>query len=139
MQRAPDSGDRRFTRLGLWYGVLGFLLFLTARAAGTPPRHLPQCPFHALTGLPCPICGATRAGIHLAFGQIGQAFETNPLFTLFYLLLILWAVHSILSLYFKKLESLRLSPRFKPASKLLWVLVILNWVYLILSAARQEQ
>lgn len=30
---------------------------------------LPSCPFRALTGLPCPLCGATRAFAHAARGD----------------------------------------------------------------------
>jgi len=40
---------------------------------------LPPCPFHALTGLPCPGCGATRAALALARGDVAQAFGWNPL------------------------------------------------------------
>jgi hypothetical protein len=41
----------------------------------------PPCPFHALTGLPCPGCGATRAVLALARGDIAGAFGWNPLAT----------------------------------------------------------
>jgi hypothetical protein len=42
----------------------------------------PACLFHALTGLPCPSCGATRAVVALADGDVGRALAFNPLVTL---------------------------------------------------------
>jgi len=40
---------------------------------------LPPCPFHALTGLPCPGCGTTRAALALARGDVAAALGWNPL------------------------------------------------------------
>lgn len=39
----------------------------------------PRCAFHALTGLDCPGCGATRAAYALLHGRIGEAFRYNPM------------------------------------------------------------
>jgi len=39
----------------------------------------PDCPFHALTGLPCLGCGTTRAALLLAAGDWPGAFLMNPL------------------------------------------------------------
>lgn len=36
------------------------------------------CPFAILTGLPCPACGLTRAGLCLLTGQFQQAWTLNP-------------------------------------------------------------
>lgn len=41
---------------------------------------LPQCPFHELTGLWCPVCGSTRAASALAQGNVVEAFRHNVLF-----------------------------------------------------------
>jgi hypothetical protein len=41
----------------------------------------PDCPFHALTGLPCLACGTTRAALLLAQGDPAGAFLMNPLAT----------------------------------------------------------
>ena len=38
---------------------------LPAEGAG----FLPDCPFRSMTGLPCPMCGATRAFTHVARGD----------------------------------------------------------------------
>ena len=40
---------------------------------------VPGCPFHALTGVPCPGCGTTRAALALARGDVAAAFGWNPL------------------------------------------------------------
>jgi len=45
-------------------------------AAGLP---LPRCAFHALTGCPCPTCGATRCVLALMHGHVSQALGWNPL------------------------------------------------------------
>ena len=39
----------------------------------------PPCPFHAITGVPCPGCGSTRAALALARGDVFAAFGWNPL------------------------------------------------------------
>lgn len=50
---------------------------------------LPGCPFHALTGLYCPGCGATRALHALVHGDVMHALAMNPMFTLTLPLLVL--------------------------------------------------
>ena len=42
----------------------------------------PACPFHLLTGLQCPGCGATRALHHLLHGDVAGAFRLNALLIL---------------------------------------------------------
>jgi len=46
------------------------------------------CPFKAVTGLPCPGCGMTRAFLHLADGDIAGAFHFHPLFWLVPILIV---------------------------------------------------
>ena len=43
---------------------------------------LPPCPFHAMTGLFCPGCGATRALHALLHFDLPQALAMNPLLVL---------------------------------------------------------
>jgi hypothetical protein len=43
---------------------------------------LPACPLRTLTGVPCPTCGTTRAGLALVRGDILGALHFNPLATL---------------------------------------------------------
>jgi Protein of unknown function (DUF2752) len=37
-----------------------------------------SCPFLALTGWECPLCGGTRMGAALLRGDLGSAFAANP-------------------------------------------------------------
>jgi hypothetical protein len=39
----------------------------------------PSCPFRALTGLLCPLCGGLRAAHALLHGRVVDAFWLNPL------------------------------------------------------------
>lgn len=39
----------------------------------------PSCPFHRLTGLECPGCGAQRAAHHLLYGRPAEALSHNAL------------------------------------------------------------
>jgi hypothetical protein len=46
------------------------------------------CPFKALTGIPCPGCGMTRALLSLAKGDFQGAFHFNP-FSFFLVFMVL--------------------------------------------------
>lgn len=53
-------------------GVALSLLYATT-GIGLP------CPFRAVTGWDCPLCGGTRMGEALLHGDVRAAFEFNPL------------------------------------------------------------
>jgi hypothetical protein len=56
------------------------------------PGDLPAfaiCWFRALTGLPCPGCGLTRAFCAISHGEFAAAWKFNPFGFLFYLLAVL--------------------------------------------------
>jgi len=55
--------------------IAGALLHSYAPAA----LHLPECPFHAITGLYCPGCGSTRALHHLLNFEFVMALRCNIL------------------------------------------------------------
>ncbi|MFZ4514849.1 MAG: DUF2752 domain-containing protein [Acidimicrobiia bacterium] len=70
-----------------------------AFVAMNDPSHarLWVCPFKAMTGLPCPGCGATRAAYQLMQGNIGAAIQFNAVavflvFPLLIALYVLWAL-----------------------------------------------
>ncbi len=57
-------------------------LILLYRYPPTGTSIYPPCPIHALTGLLCPGCGATRAIAALLHGQLQQAVHLNALFVI---------------------------------------------------------
>ena len=88
--------EHRLDRVGLalmspWTRVvaeLGLGLVVVAVSAALSPEGdavalfgtpLPvMCGYRARTGLPCPLCGATRAFVHLARGHVLTAWRYNP-------------------------------------------------------------
>jgi uncharacterized protein DUF2752 len=59
------------------FAALGALSFAAARFL--PLLDVPyECPFRALTGLPCPTCGMTHAFVHLARGEVSLALHASP-------------------------------------------------------------
>jgi hypothetical protein len=54
-----------------------FLFFWWLSPPAEPVFRL--CPFHWLTGRPCPLCGLTRAFCALARGHFGQAIHFHAL------------------------------------------------------------
>ena len=90
---APNQS--RWARPAAWAGpgaAGAAALGLCAAAAVLDPsrRQTPPCPFHALTGLWCPVCGSTRALHTLVHGHLGAAFGRNPLLVVV-LPLLAWA------------------------------------------------
>ncbi len=60
------------------------ILLLLGALAIFPPLQkssfdFPGCVFHKMTGLPCPLCGGTRAASALLHGDVQRAFHLNPL------------------------------------------------------------
>lgn len=61
----------------------------------------PFCPFHKLTGIPCPGCGGTRAAWKILDGHIGAAIQINPLSVLLILFLLCVFLFSWIDFLFK--------------------------------------
>ncbi|MES2951483.1 MAG: DUF2752 domain-containing protein [Pseudomonadota bacterium] len=72
--------------------TLGWPLALLGAPAVLSLGDLPLCGFRHLTGLPCPLCGGTRACAALADGNFVAAWQANPGLLL---LLALAAAHSV--------------------------------------------
>lgn len=108
--------------------LVGFLL---ARFAAPLFDLLPACTFRAVVGLPCPTCGATRAGLALARGEWLTALAHNPLFVVGLGVLSIWSLLSVL----KKLRGKTMSCETQSWPWLRRVVIgaiLLNWLYLIL-------
>jgi hypothetical protein len=57
------------------------------------PASLPSCAFRQATGLPCLTCGATRAFVRLAHGDVAASWAAHPLAVLVAAqLLLAWAL-----------------------------------------------
>jgi hypothetical protein len=65
-------------RLGLTLLGAGCLPFAVGAAAGEDGGLLPSCPFRSTTGLPCPLCGATRAFALAVRGDGGWTAYNAP-------------------------------------------------------------
>lgn len=64
-----------------------------------------SCPIRALTGVPCPACGLTRATEAFLKGDAATAFYYHPLFPL------AWAVFGLIALYFALNAKKKLTPK----------------------------
>jgi hypothetical protein len=74
----------RLLALALLAGSL--LLPLLAFDWVTAPNSLVLCPLRAVTGIPCPSCGLTRAMAHLERGHWAEALKFHPFSPLLFVL-----------------------------------------------------
>ncbi len=75
-----DGQARRLNIAAL--ALLGILLLGLLWWFDPAETNTPLCAFHALTGLDCPGCGATRATHELLHGRLLAAFHYNALWVL---------------------------------------------------------
>jgi hypothetical protein len=119
----------------IWLSVSsgGLVLAATWLALKLP---WPICLFHAVTGLPCLTCGATRSAIAFFHAHFLAAFEWNPLAFLCYCGLSLFNVYAFQVVVLRALPlrivRLRASER-KFFRVFVLCLLALNWVYLLLA------
>jgi len=92
---------------------------------------VPACPFHALTGMPCPGCGSTRALVALVRGDFAGALGWNPVAAL--AILGGWTVAAVAPLWiFLDGPLPALAPVLPARSRwLLGGMLALNWAYLL--------
>jgi hypothetical protein len=79
LTRPIGSADRSAVRAPL--RMLAMAAAATAADVALDPehRHVPLCPFHAITGWQCPLCGGLRAVDALVHGRLGGAIHDNLL------------------------------------------------------------
>lgn len=95
----------------------------------------PFCPFHRLTGIPCPGCGGTRTAKLLLSLNFHEAFSTNPLSALFCI-----SIPFLLALYWydtltgkNNLHQLSLCISKRKNTIPILTIILINWVYLIIN------
>lgn len=117
---------------GIIYGAIGVLVLLALRSFPVA-QFLPSCVFKGLTSFPCPTCGATRAVLLLAQGEVSASLSMNPLVSLGFMGACLVFLYSILA-YLLQLPRLsaELSTREHITARVaIVVLVLMNWSYLV--------
>jgi uncharacterized membrane protein len=82
-----DSNSAR--RDAWWRAGIGAAALLAPAIVDVEHFHLiPFCPFRTLTGLPCPLCGMTRALSHLWRGEWDEAVALHALSPMVFTLLV---------------------------------------------------
>ena len=89
------------------------------------------CPFKAITGLPCPGCGGTRALIALLHGQVWTAITINPLSVLLILFLIVAPVWEFIDCYrgTKTLRNVLMGNWPTWVLAIVAIVIALNWIW----------
>ncbi|HJX83032.1 MAG TPA: DUF2752 domain-containing protein [Candidatus Angelobacter sp.] len=77
-------------RANLLAGAFVFGGVFVYKLSPTEHSFYPRCLFHALTGLQCPGCGATRAFYQLLHLHFQEALHYNALFTVLAPVVLLW-------------------------------------------------
>ena len=109
----------------IWIG----LVLAAAKIQEVRGLKISLCPFKALTGIPCPACGGTRALLALIEGRPVEGLLRNPLLVLGGALALAWL---LLRVGFAKSPSFELSPWERRATwAALALLIALNWAYVI--------
>ncbi len=100
---------------------LGFCAAAGLTDPTRPGSGLPPCPFHALTGWACPVCGSTRMLHELIHGHLGTAARYNAVvLALLPVLLYGWLGWTLQRLGYRRLPTWRVSPRVQQLGLALW-------------------
>lgn len=94
----------------------------------------PKCMFHAVTGLPCFMCGTTRAAIAFVHGDFLTSLHWNPLAFVVLSGLVIFDLYALFILVSRKarLRMVEWSPNEKLVGRIAIVAVLtLNWFYLL--------
>jgi hypothetical protein len=120
--------------LGAVFGTIGALGATAVGLLGLDRLPFTVCLFKALTGLPCPTCGSTRAVGRLVHLDLAGAIAMNPLATIGAMMLAIWAVADFGLLARGRALDVEVG---RPLSRLVRVLAVAvvaaNWLYLLAS------
>jgi hypothetical protein len=90
-RNSSSATERSLAVAGL--AAAGTALFVVRNINPASSGWFPQCPFHAMTGLNCPGCGATRGMHALLNGDLLTALHYNVLLVLFVPMIIYFLVN----------------------------------------------
>ena len=131
--------EKRKSRVELTvFGGIGFivlLLFFCAPVDRALESLGYECPFKSLTGQPCALCGSTRAFAAAAGLEFGRAVRWNPLGTVLFVALCLFAPMALLGGVFgyPRAHLSSLPSRVQLGAALALVIgVMVNWLYVLL-------
>jgi hypothetical protein len=118
------------------WGPLAILGLLAARFFPFDLISLGACPWRALSGVPCPTCGGTRALMELTRLDVAGALQMNPLVALAGLAAAVYAVHAlgVLLLGRRRWRPDISSPQVLPMVRVgVVAALLLNWAYLMVA------
>ena len=128
-------GPRQTDHELIW-SATGLLGLAACRAAPLWQGFAPACPFKFMTGLPCPLCGGTRAAIAWAHLDFPKAFAMNPLVGTAAAVFTAYFAYAVFALVMRHRRRLRVDPF--PPGRRGWIaravalgLFVLNWYYLV--------
>lgn len=120
--------------LGLIFAAIGALAALVVGLLRLDRLPVPLCYVKALSGMPCPTCGSTRALGRLFDADLAGAFAMNPLAALLALGLLLWGAADLALLRRGRALAVELEPPLGRWLRIAAILAILaNWAYLVAS------
>ena len=132
MKTRPATRSERHLAF-LWLAAAASAIALRPVWLAVAP-YLRPCVFYSLTGIPCPSCGTTHAGVAFLHGDLAAAFAANPLAALAGLIFIVGApLAAIWAIVRAPVAELR-SPLPLWVRVGFFVVIGLNWLYLILVA-----
>jgi hypothetical protein len=118
--------------LGAIFGGIGLLAAAVVGLLRLDRIPLTLCVFKALTGLPCPTCGSTRALGRLFALDFAGALAMNPFTTLVAVLVAGWALLDLALLPRGRALDLQVPRRLGFALRVAALALFLaNWIYLI--------
>ncbi|MBC8233467.1 DUF2752 domain-containing protein [bacterium] len=124
----------------IWGGI-GLLVLLIARFV--PFSLLPKfnCPFHILTGYPCPSCGMTRSFILMSHLKFWEGLNMNPLGALLFIFIATFVGYSfiVLVLHLPRIR-FQVAERWEGVFiRIAFIFVIvINWIFLLINCASEK-
>lgn len=125
---------RRSFQSNTWHWLTVFIgAAIIARLIAHYDVALPVCRFHNLTGVPCPLCGGTRALRSIADLDLLAAIQFNPLVFLTGALIAGWVGLKVLDRLMgtHTEKTLQRHASRTPLAFLALGFIVLNWLYLI--------